>query len=254
MNKLINIAKRLSRSITSKDAQDVYDKIRKDQVLSQMISALNADDFVLLCFLVAANNREMNLEGTIEQFSKFLLSFSMVSIDHNIPEESCSECGGDGSTTCSTCGGDREIDCGECGGSGQDYDGDSCSYCDGDGQISCADCAGDGYESCWDCSGSGTVDANHKVSINVSECITISNHIFNIVESQELQTPIGFKKWDLIMADRETIKLYFYSEDSESFDTDLRGEYMIYETNKSDILLAKQSNGFIRDNFLSDIN
>ena len=33
MNKLINIAKRLSRSITSKDAQDVYDKIRKDQVL-----------------------------------------------------------------------------------------------------------------------------------------------------------------------------------------------------------------------------
>lgn len=254
MNKLINIAKRLSRSITSKDAQDVYDKIRKDRVLSQMITPLSADNFVLLCFLVAANNREMNLEGTIEQFNKFLLSFSMVSIEPNIPEESCSECGGDGSTTCDTCDGDREVDCSECDGSGEDSEGDTCSWCDGDGKVSCGNCDGDGYVNCWDCSGSGTVDADHKVSINVSECITISNHIFNIVESQELEVPIGFEKWDSIMADRETIKLYFYSEDSESFDTDLRGEYMIYETNKSDILLAKQSSGFIRDNFLSDID
>ena len=254
MNKLINIAKRLSRSITSKDAQQVYDTIRNDKVLSQMISPLNADNFLLLCFLIAAENKKIDLEGTVEQFNNFLLSFVVVEVLNTTPEETCDSCYGDGSVSCNNCGGSGRITCDECNGSGEDEEGDTCSYCDGDGEMDCDDCGGNGNEECYHCDGSGSVEDNYKVEVNVYEYITISNHIFNIVESEELNTPIEYSKYDLILSDRETIRLYSYGVTTGNFDTDLKGEEMIAETNKTDILLAKQSNGFIRDNFLSDID
>jgi DnaJ-class molecular chaperone len=120
--------------------------------------------------------------------------------------------------------------------------------------MDCDDCGGNGNEECYHCDGSGSVEDNYKVEVNVYEYITISNHIFNIVESEELNTPIEYSKYDLILSDRETIRLYSYGVTTGNFDTDLKGEEMIAETNKTDILLAKQSNGFIRDNFLSDID
>jgi hypothetical protein len=254
MNKLINIAKRLSRSVTSKDAQQVYDTIRNDRVLSQMILPLSANNFLLLCFLIAAENKKMNLEGTVEQFNKFLLSFVMVEIFNTTPEETCDSCGGNGEESCNNCGGSGRITCDECNGSGEDEEGDTCNYCDGDGEMDCDDCGGNGNETCYNCDGSGSVDDNYKVEVNVYECITISNHIFNVVESQELEIPMEYDKFDLVMSDRETIKLYSYGVTTDNFDTDLKGEVMIVETNKTDILLGKQSNGFIRDNFLNDID
>ena len=254
MNKLINIAKRLSRSITSKEAQQVYDTIRNDKVLSQMISPLNADNFLLLCFLIAAENKKIDLEGTVEQFNNFLLSFVVVEVLNTTPEETCDSCGGDGNVSCNNCGGSGRITCDECNGSGEDEEGDTCSYCDGEGEMDCDDCGGNGNEECYHCDGSGSVEDNYKVEANVYEYITISNHIFNIVESEELNTPIEYSKYDLILSDRETIRLYSYGVTTDNFETDLKGEEMIAETNKTDILLAKQSNGFIRDNFLSDID
>jgi len=254
MNKLINIAKRLSRSITSKEAQQVYDTIRNDKVLSQMISPLNADNFLLLCFLIAAENKKIDLEGTVEQFNNFLLSFVVVEVLNTTPEESCDSCYGDGNVSCNNCDGSGRITCDECNGSGEDEEGDTCNYCDGDGEMDCDDCGGNGNEECYHCDGSGSVEDNYRVEVNVYEYITISNHIFNIVESEELNTPIEYSKYDLILSDRETIRLYSYGVTTGNFDTDLKGEEMIAETNKTDILLAKQSNGFIRDNFLNDID
>ncbi len=69
--------------------------------------------------------------------------------------DTCSACGGRGSTSCPTCGGSGRSPCAACGGSGRAQNGAACPTCAGAGAIGCGPCGTGGVVGCAGCAGQG---------------------------------------------------------------------------------------------------
>jgi hypothetical protein len=92
---------------------------------------------------------------------------SLFRVDSDYYEETCSDCGGEGTircynchgegtTQCSTCDGNGTVSCDTCDGSGEDEEGNRCDECQGGGGFTCDECGGEGNVECSYCEGNGS--------------------------------------------------------------------------------------------------
>jgi len=186
MQKLLNIARRIAPTLkNTSSATGIYHLIKGDKFLKSIYSSLEANEIVLLCFLIQGYKDERNLEDMIANFEQHLFSFLILEVASTHPDETCGYCGGDGSTNCRECDGNGKVDCPDCDGDGEDEEGNSCSYCDGDGRVDCDECGGDGYESCYDCGGSGSEEAWGEYEFEQIMYVSIDRRLFNLFEGME---------------------------------------------------------------------
>ena len=186
MQKLLNLARRIAPTLkNTSSATGVYYLIKGDKFLKSIYSSLEANEIVLLCFLIQGYKDEINLEDMIANFEQHLFSFLILEVATTHPEESCDYCGGDGSTNCRECDGNGNVDCPDCDGDGDDEEGNICSYCDGSGKVDCDECGGDGYESCYDCGGSGSEEAWDEYEFEQVMYVSIDRRLFNLFEGME---------------------------------------------------------------------
>jgi RecJ-like exonuclease len=143
----------------------------KDMEYATVYEFFDADEILLLCFILPAISSGEDIESIVSNFTTKLTFYTYVFLTELDPEveceacdgrgtQDCRECSGNGQVDCNECGGRGQVDCGYCDGTGEDEENDTCSYCDGDGDVECDECDGDGYERCSECNGSGNEDCD----------------------------------------------------------------------------------------------
>ena len=174
VNKVLRAAKKLSDSeYESWTPTAVYNSFVKDKDMeyATVYEFFDADEILLLCFILPAISSGKDIESIISNFTTKLTFYTYVFLTELDPEvecescdgrgtQDCRECAGNGQVDCSECGGRGQVDCSYCDGTGEDEENDTCSYCDGDGDVECDECDGDGYERCSECNGSGNEDCD----------------------------------------------------------------------------------------------
>ena len=174
VNKVVRAAKKLSDSeYESWTPTEVYNSFVKDKDMeyATVYEFFDADEILLLCFILPAISSGKDIESIVSNFTKKLTFYTYVFLTELDPEveceacdgrgtQDCRECAGNGQVDCNECGGRGQVDCSYCDGTGEDEENDTCSYCDGDGDVECDECDGDGYERCSECNGSGNEDCD----------------------------------------------------------------------------------------------
>ena len=185
VNKVVRAAKKLSDSeYESWTPTAVYNSFVKDKDMeyATVYEFFDADEILLLCFILPAISSGKDIEGIISNFTKKLTFYTYVFLTELDPEveceacdgrgtQDCRECAGNGQVDCGECGGRGQVDCGQCDGTGEDEENNTCSYCDGDGEVECSECDGDGYERCGECNGSGNEDCDECNGVGYIETL-----------------------------------------------------------------------------------
>ena len=186
--KIYNIGGKISSMVKKSDTPtEALVNLKAEKNLYSYFTALSPDSFVKLIISVYCNQNDIS-------FSKFEaildnLFFAVIFYTSgDYAEETCDECGGDGTIPCDTCDGNGEQRCGTCSGQGdvqcEDCDGYGyiendqgeeveCNTCGGNGTIDCDDCddgyqrceecGGQGYESCQQCDGLGEIQTDELI-------------------------------------------------------------------------------------------
>lgn len=209
-NKLIRIAQKLSLSIKDTSVAQISRKLHNSKgPYQQMMSVLEAWDFVKLVFLIGAiNNGEKEFESILWKLNNDGFTYAIADVFDDEVQESCDYCGGDGEIDCSECDGSGEVECSDCDGSGEDDEGETCRNCDGGGKLECDTCGGRGTEDCYDCSGTGEQQKSDAYELKLTIYFSINQELKSEISKLDRYNEIDSDTITDYEATNETILVY----------------------------------------------
>lgn len=189
--KLRGLSKRLVDLIPEVDSpQGVYNHLVPLMERQKDYFQMQSPSFILkLVFYIYSLRKTNDYSLAPKMLDKVFLANFIVT-ENEFFEESCNQCGGNGTIPCEYCDGTGEVECNNCNGTGKelcpDCDGAGeiysseeeggsvcntcqgggeveCYACNGDTNVSCQSCGGKGEQNCYNCDGSGEVQTEYLV-------------------------------------------------------------------------------------------